>query len=158
MYQNLNSDSIFDYSLKYNPMYVCALVALVLNIANASLNITNYYNEDKTILIAEFRKICEKIGFLTNDFNFQINEYHNKYKTEQGQLEPDGCKNLDCRTGRILTEKGVYVCPFLANDHRGRMGSDFKDFSKKMYLETDFCQTCCKTNGQIFGIDFKLLL
>ena len=62
---------------------------------------------------------------------------------------------LDCQSGRILTEKGIYACPFLANDHRGRMGADFSDFGKKMYLETPFCQICAKNKEKVFSIDFK---
>ena len=63
---------------------------------------------------------------------------------------------LDCEYGRILTSKGVYSCPFLANDYRGRCGSNFADYSKNVPLETNFCQTCEKSNAQMFGIDFHL--
>lgn len=134
-----------------------AIKCLVKYDFNPVLSIANYYGESKTVLMREFKAICDKIGFDTNDFNFQINEYHNKYKNSSENGNWGKNKNLDCLTGRILTEKGVYVCPFLANDHRGRMGSTFKDFSKKMPLETDFCLSCSKNAGQIFGINFKLL-
>lgn len=119
---------------------------------NPILNIVNYYNEDKKVLFAEFSNICKKIGFETTDFNFHIVEHYNKFKPvvdDMDLIQGD----FDCRTGRILTEKGVYVCPFLSNDHRGWMGSDFKGFSKKMYLETDFCLTCIKNNKKMFGLD-----
>jgi len=130
---------------------------------NPLFGITNYYNEDKKVLMTEFAKVCENIGFETNDFNFQISEYYNKYRpaTEaEMSVKPvkskaaKDCVNLDCEIGRTLTEKGVYVCPFLTNDHRGRMGSDFKDFTKKMPLETNFCQTCIKNKSKMFGINF----
>lgn len=124
---------------------------------NPILNIVNYYNEDKSVLIYEFTKICEKIGFEVSDFNFQINEYYNKYKqqledTEMADIDLNS-NEFDCKSGRILTEKGVYVCPFLVNDHRGWMGSNFKNFSKKMYMETNFCLTCAKNKNKIFGLN-----
>lgn len=122
---------------------------------NPILSIVNYYKEDKRILMEEFQKICQKIGFDTNDFNFHIIEHYNKYKPLSENTKPQNCSNLDCTNGRILTDKGVYVCPFLARDHRGRMGSDFKDYSKKMYMETDFCLTCLQNSGKMFGIDLK---
>lgn len=117
---------------------------------NPILNIVNYYNEDKKVLLCEFKKIFEKIGAEYNDFNFQINEYYNKYKPIADDIELiEG--DFDCKTSRILTEKGVYVCPFLANDHRGWMGSELKDFSKKMFLETNYCLICAKNKTKMFG-------
>lgn len=120
---------------------------------NPVFNVVNYYGEDKEALIGEFKKICEKIGFETTDFNFQVNEYYNKYKTTPEEfklIEGD----FDCKTGRVLAEKGIYVCPFLANDHRGWMGSDFKSFSQKMYMETGFCLTCAKSKNKMFGLNW----
>lgn len=136
---------------------VNALKSLIKYNFNPILSTVNYYNEDKKVLITEFRKLCDKIGFETNDFNFQITEYFNKYRQAPDTAEMNATITLDCVTGRILTEKGVYACPFLANDHRGRMGSDFRDFSKKINLETDYCITCCKNKGKQFGVDFKSL-
>lgn len=134
-----------------------AIKSLIKYNFNPVLNVINYYNEDEKILTEEFFNLCEKIGFTLNKFNLQINEYYNKYKQVSENTNVQSRKDLDCNYGRILTDKGVYVCPFLANDHRGRMGSDFKDFSKKMYLETDFCLTCSKNKGKMFSLDFKLL-
>jgi AdoMet-dependent heme synthase len=120
---------------------------------NPIFNIVNYYNEDEIVLVSELKKICEKIGFEVTDFNFQLNKHYNKYKPLSEDLE---IKNgdYDCASGRILTEKGIYVCPFLANDHRGWMGSDFKDFSRKMYMETNFCLTCIQNKNKIFSINW----
>lgn len=135
-----------------------AIKSLIKYNFNPILNIVNYYHEDKKVLITEFNQICKKIGFETTDFNFQINEFYNKYKpsSDDSDLKENhfDCKNLDCQGGRVLTDKGIYVCPFLANDHRGRMGNDFKDFSKKMYMETNFCLTCAKNKNKIFGLNW----
>jgi len=130
-----------------------AIRSLVKYNFNPVLSIVNYYNEDKKVLMNEFSKICTKIGFETTDFNFQINEYYNKYKATSEDVELES-GNFDCKSGRVLTEGGVYVCSFLANDHRGRMGANFKDFSKKMYMETGFCLTCVKNKNKMFGLNF----
>lgn len=121
---------------------------------NPIFSIVNYYNEDKKVLIGEFKKICQKIGFDVNDFNFQINEYYNKYKASSETFDVESTEKLDCKYGRILTQNGIYVCPFLANDHRGWMGTSLKDYSKKIYLETTYCQTCIKNKNKLFAINF----
>jgi hypothetical protein len=61
-------------------------------------------------------------------------------------------EKTDCMNGRILTKNGVYACPFLSNDYRGRMGLSFKDYSKSVTAETDFCATCSANNNWIFAI------
>jgi AdoMet-dependent heme synthase len=131
---------------------ISAIKSLIKYDFNPILNIVNYYKEDKKVLVNEFSEICKRIGFEVNDFNFQINEYYDKYKPITDTLKLDKQDNLDCQNGRILTNKGIYVCPFLANDHRGRMGNDFKDFGKKMYLETSFCSICSRNKNKMFSI------
>lgn len=54
---------------------ISAIKSLIKYDFNPVLNIVNYYREDKKVLINEFNEICKRIGFETNDFNFQINEY-----------------------------------------------------------------------------------
>lgn len=135
---------------------ISALKSLIKYDFNPVLNITNYYQEDEKTLLGEFNAIFEKIGFNATEFNFQINRHYNKYKPNSENFELDINNNLndiDCRKGRMLTENGVYVCPFLANDHRGRMGSNFKDYSKKMYLETDYCLTCVQNKNKMFSLN-----
>lgn len=120
---------------------------------NPILCVTDYFNEGKSVLLKEFMAICSKIGFQADESNIKINLFHDKNKPVEG-FENDW-NSLDCETGRILTAKGVYTCPFLANDHRGRSGSDFKDYSKRTILETDYCATCLKNKNSFFAIDFK---
>ena len=120
---------------------------------NPMFNITNYYKEDKKTLLKQFKIVFDSIDVPVEDCNFQINEYFNKNSSEENYVEE--YKNLDCQTGRILTANGVYVCPFLANDHRGRMGADFSDYSKKVYLETPYCVTCARNKEKMFSINYK---
>jgi len=123
---------------------------------NPVLNIVNYYNEDKKVLLQEFKNLCDKIGFETNDWNYCICEYYNKFKppvdVSEALMNKFVAENLDCKCGRILTDKGIYVCPFLANDHRGWTGSDFKSYSKKMHMETNYCLTCANNKNKMFGL------
>lgn len=136
---------------------ISAIKSLVKYNFNPILSITNYYNENEQILVEEFTNICNKIGFCVTDFNFQINEYYNKYKPLTDSTTFGAADNFDCKSGRVLTERGIYVCPFLANDHRGRMGCSFSDYSKKMYMETNFCLTCAQNGNKMFGIRWEKL-
>lgn len=132
-----------------------AVKSLVKYGFNPILSITNYYREDKNILINEFKNLCLKVGFEASDSNFTINEYYDKNVKFQ-DIEEWSWDNLDCEYGRILTAKGVYTCPFLANDHRGRCGSDFTDYSKHNTLETSYCSICMKNKERLFGINYNL--
>lgn len=132
-----------------------AIKSLVKYDFNPILCITDYYNEGNETLIEEFKKNCLKIGFDAKDNNFKINKWHNKNNPNEPPKNPSW-STLDCEYGRILTAKGVYTCPFLANDHRGRCGSDFKDFSRRNMLETDYCQTCILNQESMFGINYNL--
>lgn len=130
-----------------------ALKSLIKYDFNPVLCVTNYYREDENILREELKKVCRKIGFDAQDYNIEINKCYTKgVDTEIVNTE---WKTIDCEYGRILTAKGVYTCPFLSNDHRGRCGSDFSDYSQKTTLETPFCTTCIKNDGLMFGIDFQ---
>ena len=132
-----------------------AVKSLVKYGFNPILCVTNYYKEDETVLREEFLKLCEKIGFQADNSNININEYYDKNAVND-LPEKAEWNGLDCEYGRILTAKGVYTCPFLANDHRGRCGSNFKDFSDKTALETNFCATCINNKNPFFGINYKL--
>ena len=130
-----------------------AIKSLIKYNFNPILCITDYYNEGKENLLNGFKTVCEKINFPATENNFKINKFHNKTNNEIDFEE--NWQKLDCENSRILTTKGVYTCPFLANDHRGRSGCDFKNYAHKTILETDFCATCLKNKTQIFSIDFS---
>ena len=130
-----------------------AIKSLVKYDFNPILCITDYYNEGRETLLKEFKQICGKIGFDAKDNNFKINLYHDNNDNVSTDFN---WRTLDCEYGRILTTKGIYTCPFLANDHRGRSGSTFKDFSRKNMLETSYCMTCIKNKEALFGINYNL--
>lgn len=116
--------------------------------------VTNYYNETPQTIKTEFKKVFQKQGYNLPDSNIIINKYHEK--TNDYIISELNQNTLDCEYGRILTSKGIYTCPFLANDYRGRCGSNFSDFSRHNTLETPFCRTCIDNKESMFGINFKL--
>lgn len=111
------------------------------------LNIQNSYSLDKKELINNFSNIFKEQNIINTDI--QITPSHPSF-SEENFSKP--AVKTDCMRGRILCQNGVYACPFLANDYRGRVGSSFKDFSKSITAETDFCATCSKCNNYIFSI------
>ncbi len=130
-----------------------AIKSLVKYEFNPIICITDFYAEGKNKILEGLKPICEKIGFIATENNFKINTPFNPNINSEYLLGK--WESLDCEYGRILTTKGVYTCPFLANDHRGRSGSDFNDYSDKSILETNFCATCIKNQTQMFSINFK---
>lgn len=117
------------------------------------ISVTNFYNEDESLMLQKVIELCNKVDYDVEKDHIKINRYVDK--DFDGEPEYSKWKSLDCEYGRILTVNGVYVCPFLANDHRGRCGSNLGDFSQKMVLETNFCQNCTKNPEMFFGIDFE---
>ena len=111
------------------------------------LSIQNFYNLDKKEIMNEFSRIFAEQEIQNTDI--QINLSYPNFDDENF-AKPS--HKTDCMSGRILTQKGVYACPFLANDYRGRVGSSFTDYSKSFTAETDFCATCSKNDGCMFSI------
>ncbi len=104
------------------------------------LEIVNYYNEDEGMILEMFRKKFEEYGV---NPEISIGQYFNSANPPAEYNN----KSKECTMSRTLTQNGVYSCPYLANDYRGRMGSSFLDYSKSINAETSFCMTCsaCKT-------------
>ncbi len=61
-------------------------------------------------------------------------------------------QNLQCATSRMVTSKGVYVCPILINDTNAWMGWTLSESLKPYTMESQACYTCrtegltCKNN------------
>ncbi len=120
------------------------------------INVVNYYNIQKSELIEGFLKLFKRNDFNIGTTNINIIPWHDKNaKFEEENLNQINTQILDCKSSRTLTASGVYTCPFLANDYRGRCGSNFADYNKKSSLETSFCNTCIKSDKHLFAIDFN---
>ncbi len=112
--------------------------------------VNNYYGEDERIIQAEFQRIISDAD-LKNTM-VQITKWaENNSFDDLTQIEDNGI--YDCSNGRLLTQNGVFSCPFLTNDYRGRTGSDLKDFSLTVRLETDFCSACLANKEPMFSIN-----
>jgi len=112
--------------------------------------VNNYYKEDENVVISEFKKIIE-----TMDLSSVILQTTKWYDKENLDHTENVIGNFDCKRGRLLTQNGVFACSFLTNDYRGRMGTDMKDFSKNVRLETPCCATCISNKEPMFGIEIS---
>lgn len=111
------------------------------------LSIQNHYNLEPTTIYEMFNQIFKDQEIYNTDL--QISASYPSFNDEN--LSKPAAKT-DCMFGRCLGSNGIYACPFLSNDYRGRVGSSFKDFSKNIIAETDYCATCSKNNNFIFTI------
>lgn len=131
---------------------VHAIQSLVKYEFNPILSIVNYNNLSESELKSNFSALCASFNFETTDLNFKIIPLIDKNKTAEIPDDIDfNSINVDCSKGRILTANGVFSCPLLSNDNRGKCGADFNDFSDKNYLETNFCAQCVKHNKPLFS-------
>ena len=117
------------------------------------ISFTNFYNEGEDVIYQNLIDLCQKCDYDISKNYIKINNFINK--EEDNIYQQNNWNALDCEYGRILTINGIYVCPFLANDHRGRSGANLGDFSSKMVLETNFCENCIKNPEEFFGINFE---
>ena len=103
----------------------------------------NYYNEPKEHLMEMYQEKFTEYGI-----NPQISfvDYINKCAEE---VVDNGDKK-DCMNSRTLSNNGVYACPKLAEDYRGRVGGSFKNYSKSVSGETGYCSNCSSCE-----IDFR---
>lgn len=151
-YEELKNDNI-----RYRGAYrhaIFALKHLVKYEFRPIVTVTNYYNLSKEEIQQEYLKIFAKNNLPLDIENIQISPYYDKEKSSEITQNAEFSDNLDCVCGRILTNSGVYTCPFLANDYRGRCGSSFADYNKRSSLETNFCSVCLNSKNRIFSIDF----
>ena len=57
---------------------------------------------------------------------------------------------LDCKNSRVMTIDGIYSCPALVNDPRGKLGEELYDAATKVYLETQTCFDCISRRDKLF--------
>ena len=120
---------------------------------NPILSIVNHNNMDEIELKKGFERVLSSFGFEVSDINFKIRPLLKKdlYFDIPENIEFEKL-NLDCSKSRTLTINGVFSCPLLSNDNRGRSGLDFNDYSDKSYIETAYCTQCAVYNNCIFSL------
>lgn len=144
-YDEKESDKV-----KYRGNYrqiIFALKTLCRYNFNSVLSIQNFYKISENEIKENFTQIFNENNITNTDI--QITVSYPDYDDENFSKISN---KTDCMRGRILCSNGVYACPFLANDYRGRAGSSFKDYSKTITAETDFCATCSKNKNYMFSI------
>ena len=144
-FNELESDKV-----KYRGHYrqtISALKILTRYNFTSVLSIQNHYNLQEHVIRENFYKIFEENNITNTDVQINVS-----YPLSLGIESLNPAEKTDCMSGRILTQNGVYACPFLANDYRGRMGSSFKDYSTVVSAETDFCSVCSKNGDYMFSI------
>lgn len=144
-FNELESDKV-----KYRGNYrqtIYALKTLSRYNFNSVLSIQNFYKLNPNEIQEEFYQIFKTQEITNTDLQITVS-----YPEFEDENFAKPSNKTDCMHGRTLCQNGVYTCPFLANDYRGRAGSSFKDFSKTVMAETDFCATCSKNNNYMFAI------
>jgi len=144
-YEELLSDKV-----RYRGSFRQVLSALkILNGYNfmSVLFFHNFYNLKKEEIIDNVSALLKQNDIENTDIKINASYPSNSDISIGVSLK------TDCMSGRILCSNGVYSCPFLANDYRGRVGASFEDYSKYVTAETDFCLTCASNNGSFFSID-----
>lgn len=114
---------------------------------NCVLSIQNFYKLSNIVLVEKFNEIFSQNNIINTDIQINVS-----YPECNDDNIIQTASKTDCMYGRILTKNGIYSCPFLANDYRGRMGISFKDYSKTVTAETDFCSVCASNNNWMFSI------
>lgn len=114
------------------------------------ISVANYYKEDQSSILEGFQNILSNLN-LDNGI-IQINNW---VETENTDSDFQISGETDCMTSRTLTNNGVFSCPFLGNDYRGRLGSDFTNYSKSIRLETPYCATCIKNKDKMFTVELE---
>ena len=129
---------------------VFAVQSLIKHEFNPIVSIVNYENVDKKELIENFKQMFASSGVGLDDFNFSIIPMFSKNSTYEDEVQDISKCKFDCANSRTLTENGIYTCPLLTQDERGRSGTEITDFSKKNYIETSFCKQCAKNGEHLF--------
>lgn len=130
---------------------VFAVQSLIKYEFNPILSIVNHENASEKELIKNFQNMFAQMGVELDEINFAIVpilDKNQKYDDEK-MVDVGKCK-FDCATSRTLTKNGIYACPVLTNDQRGRCGVDLTDFAKKHYLETSMCRQCANFGKNMF--------
>jgi len=71
-----------------------------------------------------------------------IRPYHKSERVTEKCLDNFPTNNLQCTTSRIVTSKGVFVCPLLVGDPNALMGRSLKESLHPYTMGSSVCYTC----------------
>ena len=136
---------------------------------NPIISTVNYWNEDEDSIKAGFSKLFSEIDFNLEEINFKIiptikgGEYAKNYGTyaEQDYVTHEDLAKIkkprfDCTNSRILSVDGVFSCPMLVGDPRGKVGSALNDMRRSVFLETGVCKTCVSCNRALLNNNWSV--
>lgn len=136
---------------------------------NPIISAVNIWDEDEASLKEGFLTLLSKLDFQPTDINVKIipvikaGEYEKNYSSyeEDDIVTKEGVKNcntdlFDCTNSRVVTDTGIYVCPALLNDPRGKVGNTLSESSKKFYLEPNICYSCQTGNRNMFTNNWNI--
>ncbi len=150
-------DEIKNDEVRYRGAYRQAIFAikhLIKYDFTPFIIVTNFYKEKNEVLKKEICKLFWEYNIKPSQI--LINNYFDKNSVINDEtITTKEWNRLDCEYGRILTSKGIYACPFLSGDYRGRCGSNFKDFAHKIPIETNYCSTCINNTLEMFSVNFE---
>ena len=119
---------------------------------NPILAIVNHFSIPENELRTKFKELCNSLDIETSEMNFKIIPLMKKDYICETKMNIDYNKlNLECKKSRTLTINGIFSCPLLASDNRGKCGNDINDYSKRNYLETAYCTQCINHNKHLFS-------
>ena len=75
-----------------------------------------------------------------------IRPYHESERVTEKCFDNFNINSLQCATSRIVTSKGVFVCPILIDDPKAWMSWTLKESLKPYTMESPACYTC-RTSG-----------
>jgi sulfatase maturation enzyme AslB (radical SAM superfamily) len=142
---------------------IAGIVNLMKNGFNPIISCVNTKNEDEDFLKSGFIELFRKFDFELEDINLKIipllkigeySKFHAGYDERSVLNEQDlkciDSKILDCSSSRVIASDGIYCCPALVGDPRGKVGNDMNDSPNKVYLETGPCYTCVSNQKRLF--------
>lgn len=68
-------------------------------------------------------------------------------RLSEDEVTPEGIGNLQCASARMVTARGVYVCPLLIDEAEARMGETLAGTLRPFSLKYGACVTCYRTGA-----------
>jgi MoaA/NifB/PqqE/SkfB family radical SAM enzyme len=140
---------------------------LVNNGFSPIISAVNIWNEDENLFRSGFEELLTGVNIESSELNLKIipavktGSYAINYSSYNDNEFPiaenfNRCEqiNFDCVNSRVVSDDGIYICPALLNDPRGKIGDKISDASKKFFLEPNPCYTCQTSNQKIFNNDW----
>ncbi|MBD3256743.1 MAG: radical SAM protein [Candidatus Lokiarchaeota archaeon] len=146
---------------------VNGIKSLVNNGFNPVINAVNLWEEDENEFREGFYNFLSEFNFEPSEMNLKIippvktGEYRKNFSGygENDLVTGEGecpAENFDCHNTRVIADDGVYVCPALVNDPRGKVGDTLSDSQAKFFLELNTCFSCQQANKKMFNNEWDL--